>query len=944
MKTKFPVPANETQRLRALRRYDILHSLREDEFDRITELASLICGMPISLVSLIDKDRQWFKSKIGMEGEDVDRTLAFCQYTIMENKLLEIKDATLDNRFKDYALVATGPQLRYYAGVPLIDSDGYALGTVCVIDFQPNQLNDKQKYALEPLSKEVMQLIRERSQKEKLRNFEKLFNFSNDLICIAGPDGYFKEANPAFGQLLRWQQAELLAKPFIEFIHPDDREKTREELQRLQRGQVTVNFIVRVATSDDRYKTLQWTVTPEPKTGNLYAIGRDITLLLLQQQQLENARQQAEQASIAKSEFLANMSHEIRTPLNGVIGFTDLVLKTSLSDIQQQYLVIVNQSANALLGIINDILDFSKIEAGKLELEVEKCDLCELGAEASDIITYQIQTKGLELLLNLAPDLPRFIWADSIRLKQVLVNLLSNAAKFTEKGEIELKITALGFRANKARIRFNVRDTGIGIKPERQQKIFEAFAQEDGSTTKKYGGTGLGLAISNRLLGMMGSRLELYSRPGEGSTFFFDLELAAEAGEPDQFEGLEQVRTALIIDDNSNNRLIVEQMLLLKGIHSSQVKNGFEALELLSAGQHFDVVLIDYHMPYMDGLETVRKLREQLHLSSKDLPVMLLYSSADDERVIRVCEELQINQRLVKPIKSAELYAGLSRLHKLNKISPANPSLPETAKLTGRFTILVAEDNAVNMLLTRMLLQRIAPGAVLLEAPHGKEALAHCENGLPDLVLMDVQMPQMNGYEAVEKIRQLEGAARLPIIALTAGSVESEREKAFASGMNDFIVKPVVEATLAAVINKWLGKPRSLSATDKTGLSGAPVHFDPGKIESYVDGDAVLLQEVIALTQTELEEAQSLLNRQATAGNIAGLQEIGHKLYGTASAAGLMYLAFLSRKLEQMENGGREQAVTLLHQLQSEIELAQQLLASKKTMMPELFVDLRENQ
>lgn len=301
------------------------------------------------------------------------------------------------------------------------------------------------------------------------------------------------------------------------------------------------------------------------------------------------------------------------------------------------------------MSIINDILDFSKIEAGKLELDIEKSDLYEMASQATDIISYQVQSKGLEMLLNISGDLPRFIYADAVRLKQVLVNLLGNASKFTENGEIELKIENLKIIGEANTIRFSVRDTGIGINPIKQKKIFEAFSQEDSSTTKKYGGTGLGLTISNRLLGLMGTQLQLVSSLGKGSTFYFDVTFKAEAGEPIDWADIDQIKKVLVVDDNENNRLIVTQMLLLKNIHTVEATNGLEALHLLSKGERFDVILMDYHMPFMDGLETIRKIKESFVENLDEMPVILLQSSSDDRKIIQTCRELGVRYRLIKP-------------------------------------------------------------------------------------------------------------------------------------------------------------------------------------------------------------------------------------------------------------------------------------------------------
>src|SRR5690606_4844475 len=451
-------------------------------------------------------------------------------------------------------------------------------------------------------------------------------------------------------------------------MFPEVDELARERHQRVFNGAVEKKeedkFRV-PGDAEDRYVT--WEMRPwylhNGEVGGIMFFTQNITKLVNQREELNKAKLQAEEASVAKSEFLANMSHEIRTPLNGVIGFTDLVLKTNLNETQHQYLSIVNQSANALLSIINDILDFSKIEAGRLELDIDKCDLYELSAQATDIITYQIQNKGLEMLLNIATDLPRFVHTDSVRLKQILVNLLGNASKFTESGEIELKIESLEANGDDHKIRFAVRDTGIGIKPEKQSKIFEAFSQEDSSTTKKYGGTGLGLTISNSLLRLMNSKLQLTSEPGKGSTFFFEITLKTERGEAIDWFDVEKIKHVMIVDDNDNNRLIVKQMLLLKNIQSSEASNGFEALQLLSTGKQFDVILMDYHMPFMDGLETIRKIRKTFTSWGGDEPIMLLHSSSDDHKIIESCKELRVQHRLIKPIKIQDFYQALSRLY-----------------------------------------------------------------------------------------------------------------------------------------------------------------------------------------------------------------------------------------------------------------------------------------
>lgn len=648
---------------------------------------------------------------------------------------------------------------------------------------------------------------------------------------------------------------------------------------------------------------ISWEMRPwylyNGEIGGMMAFTQNITPLISQREELKQAKEAAEEANKAKSEFLANMSHEIRTPLNGVIGFTDLVLKTKLNETQHQYLSIVNQSGNALLGIINDILDFSKIEAGKLELDIEKSDLYEMCSQATDIITYQVQKKGLEMLLNISPDLPRFIYADAVRLKQILINLLGNSAKFTEKGEIELKIENLKSKGDFTMLRFSVRDTGIGIKTEKQGKIFEAFSQEDSSTTKKYGGTGLGLTISNRLLGLMGSKLQLKSELGKGSTFFFDVTFQTEQGNEIDWVDVDQIKNVLIVDDNENNRLIVNQMLLLKNIHTIEATNGFEALQILTKGESFDVILMDYHMPFMNGIETIRKIREIFSENLEEMPILLLHSSSDDHTIQQACKELGVRHRLIKPLKLHELYHALSRLHEVNSIVEEEVISQVQEE---KFTVLVAEDNLVNMLLAETIIKRLMPNVSLIKAKNGLEAMEFCKKQIPDIIFMDVQMPVMNGYEATESIRNLKNFGDVPIIALTAGNVKGEREKCLSIGMNDFVVKPVVEKNIEEVFKNWLFKPSNdnKNLSDKQIIKDL-VHYDEEKLKAYVDGDLAALANILTLVKKELQGSLSALMESIAAKDLAVVKEVGHKLYGTAVSSGMEVLANMASKIELLE-------------------------------------------
>jgi PAS domain S-box-containing protein len=659
------------------------------------------------------------------------------------------------------------------------------------------------------------------------------------------------------------------------------------------------------------------------------------------EEKLVESKEYAEKASFAKSEFLANMSHEIRTPLNGIIGFTDLLVKTELSDSQLQYINIVNQSANTLLNIINDILDFSKIEAGKLELDINKADIFELSGQATDVISYQAQQKGIEILLNLSPDIPRYIFVDDIRLKQIIINLLGNAVKFTYEGEIELKVSIIKRHSqDQATFRFEVRDTGIGISKENQEKIFDAFSQEDGSTTKKYGGTGLGLTISNKLLGMMGSSLKLKSELQKGSSFYFDLTLKNENGDKSEEIILNSLKRVLVVDDNANNRLIIREMLSLHQIQSDEAHNGFDALQKLEQLPQYDVILMDFKMPFMDGLETTQKIRENFPQEKRDIPILLLHSSADDDFIFQKCKELKISAKLSKPIKMDNLVKALHYLVKEGrnlKTDKFQEVILNKGVIETNFKVLVAEDNKVNLFLVKTLIKKLSPNAQILEAKNGLEAVELTQKEHPDIILMDIQMPEMSGYEANLAIKETPELANIPVVAVTAGNVKGEKERCLEAGMVDFVPKPIVESTIREIFEKWLpdtkiedladkGQHTTHSANGTDGSKRLFSHFDVNKLKEFIGEEPSIVNEILRLTLKEIKSSKQRLKDCVSKADLEGLNREGHKLKGSAMTAGLDKMLVIAKSLESLSSYKENEVQGLLEEFDHEEALVNTMI------------------
>ena len=916
---------------------------------------------------------------------------------------------------------------------------------------------------------------------DDLREF---IDLSLYLMCIAGIDGYFKHINPAWEKTFGYTKEELLSRPYLEFVHPDDHETTIAEAANIASGRTTLSFENRYRCKDGSYKWLLWSAVVCAEKGLIYGIARDVTerkreearltaqhavtrvlaeaptlasatprilqaicesldwsvgaiwrvdkkekllrcvetwkmlsaqvkefdrgtrsrtfppgvglpgrvwaqarpawiedvtrdanfprasiaaqeglhaafgfpvllgaevlgvleffshqiqqpdrrllemmsaigsqigqfierkeaedALRVYARDLETARKRAEEATRAKSEFLANISHEIRTPMNAMIGMTELALATRITREQREYLSAIQGSADALLTLVNDLLDFSKIEARKLQLDRIGFNLRDTLEDTMRVLAPRAQQKGLELACHIHPDVPDGLVGDPLRLRQIVVNLVGNAVKFTEHGEVVLRVQVESCRNGNAQLRFSVTDTGIGIPPEKQAVIFEEFSQADSSTTRRYGGTGLGLAISAQLVDLMGGRILVESQPGRGSTFhftvLFELQQPGMEKPPARWRTLSDL-PVLIVDDNATNRRILEEVFTNWHMRPVAVESGAAALgkleKSLRADQPFAVVLLDGHMPGMDGFAVAERISQDRRYAG--IKLVMLTSSGQPEDVAR-CRRLSISGYLTKPIKQSELFDVI--ITAIGQPVGERPRAPQRSKRSRRaqrrLHVLLAEDNQVNQLLATRIFEKL--GHHVTVVTNGREALSAVQAGKFDLVAMDVQMPEMDGLDATTAIRAWEKTegTHTPIMAMTAHAMKGDRERCLAAGMDGYTSKPIrireLEDAIAQLISP--SKPAEATVLEETQESGV---IDHAALLAGVDGNRRLLRELVHLFLADCPQRLVEIKEAVRRGDAEALRIAAHTLKGSVGNFAAKNAFAAAQRLEIMGRDG----------------------------------------
>ena len=932
--------SSDDQRLQVLNRYRVLSPTPNPTLDGLVRVAATLCDVPIAFVGFFDTEYQVIKASIGWQYARLPRQASLCTQTIAQKTLIILEDLQKHPDFRQHPLLELDPKIRFYAGVPLITTEGLAIGTLAILDRQPRKLNPDQQDSLLSLGGMVLTHLNEQKYVQELRQVQRqqekrdvelqrhalIFAHIHDALLVLDLGGRIIDCNPGASQVFGWSKAELFGKT-LQHLHPPMSETVRSlsvVKSILSDGgwQAQERFIRR----DGSTGTAQINAVPLQSKGKqtigILVIYHDISdrylaELAWEQQKLalEQAQQVAQDANEAKGEFLAMMSHEIRTPMNAVIGMTDLLKETPLSPEQRDFVDTIHTAGESLLTIINQVLDFSKLESGSFKLDFYSFDVQEYVENVLDLLAAKALEKGLGLFYRIAENVPLLVEGDGNRVRQVLLNLLGNALKFTEQGEVMVDVSRVEPDSTTdpqaVMVQFAVRDTGIGIPPEQQAKIFKPYAQADVSTARNYGGTGLGLNISHRLTELMGGKIWLKSKVGKGSTFFFAIPLrpldrSQLAGSAETPLVALNGKHVLIIDQNSTIQHFLSRQLEQWGMIPYRVSSWTEGINHLRRGDSIDIVLLDWELEKYGSFNLARQMHTLPNYSH--LPIILLHS-IEQENSSELNDlwpnQIEFTGRICKPIKPKALRNILllaCRSNTLVTVTPPPSTYDRTLGQKCPLRILLAEDNLINQKVINQILYRLGYTSTIVH--NGYQVLQALEKEQYDLILMDLYMPELDGLETTRQVCELYTSDQRPrIVALTAHALASVEMECQEVGMNGYLTKPIRIPELIQVLQETAAQRCSIH------LNGSPVSKPPidifglqAFIRDLAGDDWNFLKDlVIAYLHDSDQYLAELVDygQNPTAENQSIMQRIIHTLKSSSNS---MFATTLGQLCQQFEN------------------------------------------